>query len=47
MLKHLRELWGYDVYLDSVDENDQVRAAYAIKEGHDPLMDVFLDDDEG
>ena len=46
VLKHFALLWGYDVYLKSVDENDQVRAQYAIKDG-ETLLDVFLDDDDG
>ena len=47
VMKQLSLLWGYDVYLNSIDENDQVRATFAIKDGADPQLDVFLDDDEG
>ncbi len=46
VLRNLASLWGYDVYLDSVDEDDQVRASYSIKEDGS-LLDVFLDDDDG
>ncbi len=46
VLKHLATLWGYDVYLNSVDDKDQVRATYAIK-NDETLLDVFLDDDDG
>jgi spore cortex formation protein SpoVR/YcgB (stage V sporulation) len=46
VLEHLSFLWGYDVYLDSVDENENVRASFAIKDGQ-TLLDVFLDDDNG
>ncbi|KKL84174.1 hypothetical protein LCGC14_1967370 [marine sediment metagenome] len=46
VLKHFATLWGYDVYLNSVDENGQVRAQYAIKDD-ETLLDVFLDDDDG
>ena len=46
VLKYLSELWGYDVYLDSVDESGTIRASYAIKED-ETLLDVFLDDDDG
>ncbi|KKL85698.1 hypothetical protein LCGC14_1952160, partial [marine sediment metagenome] len=46
VLKHLASLWGYDVYLNSVDDNEKVRASYAIKEDG-PLLDIFLDDEDG
>jgi spore cortex formation protein SpoVR/YcgB (stage V sporulation) len=46
VLKHLSLLWGYDVYLNSVDDNDQIRASFTIKEDG-TLLDVFLDDEDG
>ncbi len=47
VLKHLSYLWGYDVYLDSIDDKGQLRAAFSIKEGSEPLLDVFMDDHDG
>lgn len=44
VLKHLAALWGYNVKLESVDENDTVRAVFDLK-GDETLLDIFLDDD--
>jgi stage V sporulation protein R len=46
VLKHLAFLWGYDIYLDSIDEEDQIRASFTVKEDG-TLLDVFLDDEDG
>jgi spore cortex formation protein SpoVR/YcgB (stage V sporulation) len=46
VLKHLSYLWGYDIYLDSVDEDDMIRASFKVNEDGTTL-DVFLDDDDG
>jgi len=46
VLRNLAFLWGYDVYLDSVDEKDQTRASFTVKEDGS-LLDVFLDDEDG
>ncbi len=37
-------LWGYDVRLESVDPNDEVRAIYDIS-GDETVLDIFLEDD--
>jgi len=44
VLKHLSYLWGYDVKLESVDQNGVVRAVFDLK-GDETLLDIFLDDD--
>ena len=42
-LRKIAFLWGYDVKLDSVDENLDVRSSYQVQ-GDQTLLDVFLDD---
>lgn len=42
-LKHVAFLWGYDVKLESVDEQHHVRASFEVQED-ETLLDVFLDD---
>ena len=46
VLKHFSYLWGYDVYLNSVDDEGTIRASFTITEDG-TLLDVFLDDDDG
>lgn len=43
VLKHLHRLWGFDVKLESIDENDKIRGAYEVGDGK-TILDVFLDD---
>ncbi len=43
-LKFLSFLWGYPIKLESVDETDEVRAIFDIKED-ETILDIFLDDD--
>jgi stage V sporulation protein R len=42
-LKKIAFLWGYDVKLESVDENQEVRANFEVQ-GDKTLLDLFLDD---
>lgn len=42
-LKKIAYLWGYDVVLESVDDNHKVRASYEVG-GNETLLDIFLDD---
>ncbi len=42
-LKKVAFLWGYDVKLESVDEQHEVRASFEVQ-GEQTLLDVFLDD---
>lgn len=49
-LKYVSTLWGYDVYLHSVDENQTLRSTISntgVNNGEDEetLMDIFLDSD--
>jgi stage V sporulation protein R len=43
-IKYLSWLWGYDVRLESVDENGDVRAVWS-ESDDETLLDIFLDDD--
>ena len=43
VLKHLYQLWGFDVHLESVDEDHKVRAVYGVSQ-EDTALDLFLDD---
>jgi len=45
VLKHLRELWGFDITLESLDDRDKIRALYKISD-KDVTTDVFTDDEE-
>jgi len=42
-LRYISFLWGYDVKIDSVDENDEVRAGYQNYD-QDTALDIFLED---
>lgn len=42
-MKHLKYLWGYDIHLESVDENGQIRAQIHVAEDQS-LLDIFEDD---
>lgn len=44
VLKHLRQLWGYDVHLESVDTDGQIKAQFHITENQ-TLRDLFEDGD--
>jgi len=43
VLKHLYQLWGFDVKLESVDEDHVIRAAFGVSQD-DAELDLFLDD---
>ncbi len=43
-LRYTSFLWGYDVKIDSVDENDEVRAGYQNYD-QETALDIFLEDD--
>ena len=45
VLNYVAFLWGYDVRLNSVDTNNEVRAIYEMTEG-DSTIDVFMDEDD-
>lgn len=42
VLKHLRYLWGYDVYLESVNDKDEVYSLLSVN-GDKTYIDVFTD----
>jgi len=42
-LRYISFLWGYDVKIDSVDTNDEVRVGYQNFD-QEPSLDVYLDD---
>ena len=42
-LRYISFLWGYDVKIDSVDENDEVRQGYQNYD-QDTALDIFLED---
>lgn len=44
VLTHFAYLWGYNVKLESVDENGKVRAIFDLKD-EETLLDIFLDDE--
>ena len=44
-LKHARVLWGYDVKLNSLDEQGKIRASYDISKDGQALLDIFIDQD--
>ena len=44
VLKHLYRLWGFDINLESVDQNDNVHASFHISEDVQQ-QDFFLDID--
>lgn len=46
VMEHIGYLWGYDVHLESLDDQEKIRANYSMTEGQS-LLDVFMDDDEG
>ena len=41
-LKHAKTLWGYNVKLASIDENEKVKALFEIREDKQ-VLDVFID----
>jgi stage V sporulation protein R len=43
-LRYVSYLWGYDVKLDSVDLNNNVRSSYQ-NANQDTALDIFLEDD--
>lgn len=44
-LRFISYLWGYDVRLESVDTNEDIRAIYDIKESEN-ILDIFLEEDD-
>jgi len=44
VLKHLRTLWGYNVKLDSIDTDGNIKAIYEVTDG-DTILDLFIDED--
>jgi len=42
-LRYISFLWGYDVKIDSVDENDEIRVGYQNYD-QDTALDIFLED---
>ena len=43
-LKHMRSLWGYNVKLESVNEEGKVKALYEVQDD-ETMLDVFIDED--
>ena len=43
-IRHISTLWGYNVRLESVDDNNEVRAIYDIM-NEESVLDIFVDDD--
>ena len=44
-LRYVAYLWGYDVKLDSVDIEENIRASYQNTNSEDTALDIFLQDD--
>jgi len=44
VLKHLNRLWGYDVILESVDTEGDIKMAIEVND-EETLLDVFVEDD--
>jgi len=42
VLEHLTFLWGYDVTLKSIDQNNNTHAVYTLSENN-KLLDIFVD----
>lgn len=45
-LRYMTHLWGYKVVLESVDESENVRAMYYVGDEDEPVLDIFLEEED-
>lgn len=40
VMKHVKRLWGFDVYLETIDPNEKIRAEFTLS-NHGSVLDIF------